>query len=227
MVSRDAATPPHDLPPLASASPRVKRFVVGAFGLSMGLTIGGTAFTPYLLVEHPLLLIALSPEGRNFILGAAQLGPVELITVGTVRRTLAMLANYGLGALYGHHVIAWMEGRFPRFGRGIRWFERLVRRLGPGLLVISPGYSVSVLSGACGMALVPVAVALTLGTAIWLTLVYYLGEAVSQWSELLIAFLAEHMVASTAVCVAAVTAQQLWSRHRRKGRSALAELTER
>ena len=57
--------------------------------------------------------------------------------------------------------------------------------------------------------------ALTLGHLLWNTVTQYLGDALAQRTELLTAFLGEHLVESTLVCVALVVLQQLISRWRR------------
>jgi hypothetical protein len=101
------------------------------FGVLAVLTLAsllGTALSPYLLVERPLVLVALAPEARHVALAAAAVDALPLIAVGTSRRVLMALASYGLGILYGASAITWVEQRYPRLARLVRFLERLFAR---------------------------------------------------------------------------------------------------
>lgn len=168
----------------------------------------GTALGPYLLVKSPLGLVALSPAAHHVALAAATVDPVLLIVVATLRRVVTGLAAYGLGLLYGRAALAWLEQRYARLARVVRWVERLFSRFGVALLVVAPVPTVAVLAGAARSRLVGFVLALTLGHAIWNTVTQLLGDAFARTTDLLTAFIGEYLMESTLVCVAVVALQQ-------------------
>jgi membrane protein DedA with SNARE-associated domain len=174
--------------------------------------IAGTAFSPYLLVEHPVILVLLSPVGRHVVLAAATVDPILLISVTVFRRLLTSLGSYGLGLIYGDAAVEWVETRHPRLGAFIRFLERLFARWGAPLLVVLPEPTVSVFAGAAGSRLLIFLGSVGLGHVIWVTATYYIGEWISGWTRLLIDFLSEHRVESTAVCVLLVIGYQILAR---------------
>ena len=203
--------------PLSDAPPNVRRAIVGSVGALAVCSGIGTALSPYLLVEHPLLLVALAPEIRHILLAAAEAPAVALIAVGTCRRLLSLLTTYGLSGLYGPAVLRWSEQRFPRFAAMARWIERFAERGGAPLLVIAPGYTFVTFAGVRGMPFKPFLAAVTLGNLLFIIVSVFFGDAVSAWTGIFIAWLKENLVASTLVCVLAVLIQQLVSRRRGGG----------
>ena len=178
----------------------------------------GTALAPYLLVKSPLMLVALSPAAHHVALAAATVDPWLLISVATLRRALMGLASYGLGYLHGRATIEWLQLRHPRLGQLVGVVERLFARFGIALLVLAPIPTVAVLAGAARSRLVPFLLALTVGLALWLKLTQHVGDAFARRTDLLTAFLDEHLLESTLVCLAVVALQQgisRWLRNRR------------
>ena len=86
--------------------------------IASGANLLGTAFSPYLLVHHPLILILLAPVGRHVALAAPSVPLIPMLVVGTLRRVVGLGATYGIGAIYGDAAVAWAEKRYPRFGAG-------------------------------------------------------------------------------------------------------------
>lgn len=107
----------------------------------------GTAFSPALLSEAPLALVALSPLPRHLVLAAGQLDPVPYAAVGAVSMFLADPFLYVLGRERGRAALELVTRRAPRAAHLLRWFERLFRRIGPLLVFLSPGPLVCVLAG--------------------------------------------------------------------------------
>ncbi len=180
----------------------------------------GTALSPWLLVKRPLVLVALSPVSQHVALAAASVDAAPLIAVGTVRRMLTGIGAYGLGVLYGETAVTWVEQRYPRLARLVRFLERLFARWGAALLVVWPAPTLCVLAGAARTHLVVFLLASTLGTTISVALTYFIGDLISAWTAKLTAFLSAHLALSTLVCIALVALQQLWARRRRSTRSA-------
>lgn len=199
----------------ADAPPRARTFAIGlAVGLA-ALEAIGTALSPWLLVEAPLLLIALSPSGRHLAMAVLTESAPLIILVATARRVLALAATWLIGAIYGRVAIAWASARFPRVARFITWTEGLLTRFGAPLLVVAPGFTPSLLAGVSGIRFPTFAAAVSVGTAFYCALTVFFGEALAGWTRPILDWLVEHVVGATIVCVVLVSAQQLWSRWRR------------
>lgn len=199
-------------------APRVRRLVIALAIAGTVTGLIGTALSPYLLVEHPLWLIALNPDSRHLVLVANRVELWQAVLVGSLRRSFNFASTYGLAGLYGFVLITWLEKKRPWVKRVVALIERLYAYLGIWLVVLVPLYWVAVLSGIARirphkycLAIIPGQIAFVLGT-LWF------GGAIEQWTEPVIAFLTAHLFESTAVCVALVALQQLWSRWRKKNR---------
>jgi len=193
---------------------RAGRAAIALFVLVTTSGALGSAFSPYLLVEHPLLLIALSPDVRHLMLVAGDTTFLPVLGVGEIRRVIGLLSMYGLGAVYGPSALRWMEARQPRTGRLIRFLERLFERCGALLLVLWPSYTGGLLAGAAGYRFARFLPAMLLGQVVYISSSYYLGESLSEWTEPFIGFLGENLLVSTAVCASAVGLHQIWTRWR-------------
>lgn len=201
---------------LAGVSPRLRH---GVFALIALLAIGnavGTALSPYLVVRHPLFLVAISPEGRHVVLATAGVAPVLLVVVGTLRRLLGIVAGYGLGSMYGEAAVRWAEQRVPRFARIIRFLERAFARFGMVMVFVVPLPSIGVLAGASRARFRWVVLAGALGQATWMTLTVLFGEAIANWTQPVLAFFSRHLVESTIVAAALVGLQQLVAYQKRR-----------
>ena len=172
----------------------------------------GTALAPYLLVKSPLLLVAISPAAHHVALAAASVDPATLIVVATVRRVLTGIGAYGLGLLYGRAALGWLDERYPRLARLVAWVERLFARFGLGVLVLAPAPTVALFAGAARSHFVAFVVALTLGHTLWNSLVYYVGDALALWTDLLTGFIGENLLECTLACLGLVALQQALSR---------------
>ena len=194
--------------------------IIGVLGAGAAASI---AFTPVLLGHAPLLFIALGPFGRHLVMAAPESPMVWFIVIGTLRRALASGLAYYLGYIFGDDALVWAEGRYPRLGRFARVLERFFRRVGAPLVMVAPLLSISALAGVVRMSFwlfVPVAL---VGHAIWVTAIFFLGDALGEWIRPINAFLREHMFVATAVCIAGVALYQLYRIRTRRG-DPLAEL---
>lgn len=193
------------------------RLIVIAVAVTSAVNTLGTAISPYLLVERPLLLVGLSAEVRHIVLAGGRAPLLPLVLVGTLRRVISMVATYGLAAAYGFAAVRWIEVRYPRIGAFARALERLFLRYGAVLLVVFPGYTVTALAGASRAPFRPFLLASLLGQT-WVVLAYVLvGESIMGWTAPLLAWLEAHLWESTGVAFALVLLQQLvsWIRRRR------------
>jgi membrane protein DedA with SNARE-associated domain len=198
-----------------SVSPRLRSAVLGLFLVLAASGFVGTALSPYLLVNSPLTLVAITGAAHHVALAAATEDAAPVIVVATLRRALTGLGAYGLGYLYGPAAFTWLAARYPRLSRIANLLERLFARWGVLLLVAAPARTLAVLAGAARSSVRSFLLAYSAGHALWSTLTYYVGDALSSWTARLTAFLSAHLWESTAVCVLLVLLQQAISRARR------------
>ena len=111
----------------------------------------GIAFSLYLTINFPLLLNALAPLDRHLILVAPAVNPFALLAIVVTRRFVLDLLFYFIGRAAGPTAIAWIEQRYSRTGRFIRWLERFFERSSRFALVLLPGPIMSTLAGSSGM----------------------------------------------------------------------------
>ena len=204
---------PRDAP---DVPPRVRRVLLAMVAVSAGLGFLGTALSQYLLVEHPLILIGLNPDSRHLVLAANRVELWQAVAVGASRRGFNFIATYGLAGLYGYMLITWIEKRGAWAAAVTRLLERLYLRLGVWLVVLVPLYWVAALAGVARLGIGKFALAIIPGQIafVWGTL--YFGEAIEQWTEPIIAFVSQNVVACTLVCIALVLAQRVYARWRKR-----------
>jgi membrane protein DedA with SNARE-associated domain len=163
----------------------------------------GTAIAPTLLTYHPLLLIALSPIDRHMVLVAPSTPLVAFVLVSAVRRSMTCALWYGFGRVYGQEGIAFLQTRHPRTANATAMLQRSLERAAPLLLLLSPW---PIFCGAlAGVARIGPWLFITLAVAgqlIWARIAYRLGEALSKWITPITAFLHDHVLSTTLVCVA-------------------------
>ncbi len=189
-----------------------RRLAIAFVGFITLLGTIGSALSPWLLVRHPLVLVALSPDWRHILLVAAESDFLSVFAVSEPRRAAGVLSMYGLGYFYGLRVIEWFELKAPRLGSFLRWLEELFERLGAPLLIVFPSYTLGAMAGAARTRFRIFLPAMLAGQAVYISTSYYFGDALRDWTKPFLRFLADNLVVSTAVCVALVLGWQLWSR---------------
>lgn len=211
---RDACEAPWSILPAltVSAPPRLRNAILVLLGVVTTASLAGTALSPYLLVKSPLLLVAMSPAAHHIAFSAATVDPVTLITLATVRRTLTSLGAFGLGYLYGPAAVTWLESRSPRLGRLVKWLEQLFASWGVLALTLAPIPMMCVLAGAARTRPSVFASVVVVALAFWNSVTYFVGDAIADWTRILLVFLDRHLLESTLVCAAAVLAQQIYQR---------------
>ena len=198
---------------------QLRRLALGSVAFITLLGTIGSALSPWLLVRQPLLLVALSPDWRHIVLVAAESEFLPVLAVSEPRRAAGLLAMYGMGWFYGLRVVDWFERKVPRLGSFLRWLEELFERLGAPLLIVFPSYTLGALAGAARTRFWVFLPAMLTGQVFYIGASYYFGDAIRDWTKPFLRFLADNLVVSTAVCVALVLGQQLWSRRKGKGPS--------
>lgn len=201
--------------------PPERRYIphlLGVLGVLLTADTLGTAFAPMLAVRAPLVLIAFSPMGRHLVLVAPETTLPAFVAVASARRLLAFAVIYFLARAYGEGSFKWVEQRYARLGRTARVFERTFRRAAPLAVLLLPGMCAP-LAGATGMpprAFLPLAALAVVG---WVTVAYFVGDALSAWTAPVLDFVRAHIASTTAVCVLAVLLYE-WRRRARRRESA-------
>ncbi|MCB9780406.1 MAG: hypothetical protein H6742_17710 [Alphaproteobacteria bacterium] len=194
----------------------MKRLVVGGIALLAVVSTIAAAFSPWLLVNAPLALVVLNPDGRHIVLASAEVPPVPLWLVASARRFLSMLLTWGLGATYGHAAVSWTVKRFPRFAGFVHWSDRLLQRTGPAILALIPGYTITMLAGVAGLSFRRCAAALAVGVLLMNGATVWFGSELRSFIQPLVAWLTAHVVEATLVTAVVIGGWQLVSRLRGK-----------
>jgi membrane protein DedA with SNARE-associated domain len=190
----------------------------------------GDALAPTLLVEHPLLLVAMIPRTRYLVLTAPLVDVVPFFVVGLVRLVLTDPVFFAFGRRYGDVGIRWIE-RKSGSPRTVQTAERWFRKASHPIVAVAPNNLVCVLAGATGMRTAPFLVLNLGGTAARMALVVWVGDLFSDQLLDVTDFVGRYRWWLTGISVSLVTIS-LW-RARHTGRSEIetvgeveAELTE-
>jgi membrane protein DedA with SNARE-associated domain len=197
-------------------STNLKRIILFGAATTTIATLLGTAFLPYLVTTHPMWLLASSSDGRNLVLIAPVLDLPTVLLIAIPRRVFGMMVVYGLGMIYGRAMLAWSTEKLPRLGRILLWLERMFLRFRRTVLLVWPTYITSILAGVSRTKLQSFVPFMVLGQVGYVLLSFMLGDAISEFTDRVIGFLARHVWESTAVCVTLVGLQQLVALLRRR-----------
>jgi membrane protein DedA with SNARE-associated domain len=187
---------------------RVARLAGGTLAvLAIGSFVGSSSAL-YLVNHHPLLLIALSPIGRHLLLVAPTVDPVAFVAVAVVRRTLFYLASFYLGRAFGPPGVLWIEARARRFGRFVRWIERLFARFGGWMVLFSAGPTVSALAGISGMDVRKFLLLAVPGLVARMLVVVAVAEQLREPIEAALAWIEAHWVPGTILLATVLSIDQ-------------------
>lgn len=163
-------------------SPWASRVVIVIMVAAFVTGIIGTALSPTLVVDHPLLMVALNSNNRYLILVTNSLDPFGFFTVALLRRVIPSIAFYLLGRWYGHRAVKWMAGKEPASTDVVSVVERLFDRFGWGIVAIAPMTFTCLLAGAAKLRPKVVIPIVAVSIAARLVLIRWLG---SQFSDTL------------------------------------------
>ncbi|MET0387359.1 MAG: hypothetical protein ABW321_15430 [Polyangiales bacterium] len=202
-----------ELIPVAADKP-APTWLIWAAGALVFVTALGAAVAPYLIVNHPLWLLALNPWPRHQIMVAPHSPLVPFIAVVGVRGLFACWVSYELGKHYGVRGTALLEARAPDFGRGLRTMESLFGRFSGLLLLVAPGWMTSALAGMSGITRGNTLLLSSLGLMGWASLNHQVGGWLEPYTAPVMQFMRDHMLAATLVCASLVLLYQLYSYRR-------------
>jgi membrane protein DedA with SNARE-associated domain len=197
-------TEPQQLQALGPEQRQTIRLCLWVLGVLGSGSLIGVAFSLYLVNHAPLLLIALSPLGRHLVLVATSVNPFAFLLVAVGRRLLFYLASFHLGRALGPFGIPWIEARAARFGRFVRWLERLFSRAPRLVVLVLTGPTVCALAGTTGMPAARFAVLAATGLTARMLLVLAIAEWLRDPLEAVLAWIDAYWLPGTAVTVAGV-----------------------
>lgn len=117
-----------------------------AFAVSANLA---NAFSPWLLVQEPVWLIALSSRIRWLVLVSPRLDPLTFVAIPMARLLAVAAVYYVLGDRYGDRSVRWLESKMGGASKPILWIERQFHRARYAVIFLLPaGPFVSLLAGA-------------------------------------------------------------------------------
>lgn len=149
----------------------------------------GDALSPKLVVQHPLLLMAMNSRNRILILVTNQVAVTPFFVIGTLRLLLSDPLFYVLGFFYGERAVKWFARRYPGSSRYFYQFEHIFGRLANPLVFIAPNNPVCLLAGATGMRpLTFIALNLS-GTIARLMLIRWLGWVFVEELDVILRFI--------------------------------------
>ncbi|MBA2437712.1 MAG: hypothetical protein H0V52_05085 [Acidimicrobiia bacterium] len=119
-------------------------------GVIAAAAVVGNALAPTLVVNHPLLLLALNTTTRHLVLTSTSVDFVPYLLVGLGRRLLEDPFLFLLGRWYGDDAIAWVDAKVGG-GRLLAFVQRNFHWVGWLLVAVVPGGVVCVLAGASRM----------------------------------------------------------------------------
>ena len=183
----------------------------------------GDALAPTLLVEHPLLLVAMIPRTRYLVLTAPLVDVVPFFVVGLVRLVLTDPVFFAFGRRYGDVGIRWIE-RKSGSPRTVQTAERWFRKASHPIVAVAPNNLVCVLAGATGMRTAPFLVLNLGGTAVRMALVVWVGDVFSDQLLDVTDFVGRYRWWLTGISVSLVTISVWRARH--TGRSEIETVGE-
>jgi membrane protein DedA with SNARE-associated domain len=199
---------------LSAEDRRIVRICAVMLGVMGAGSLFGVAFSLYLVNEQPLLLVALSPLGRHFILAAPNVDPLALLAVGTLRRLLFYTTCFYLGRSLGPVGLIWLEARAKRFARWVRWLEGLFQRAGHVVVLLFCGPTVSTLAGIARMHLAAFLVLATISLLFRIIIVIALAEWLQEPLEQMLVVIDEYRLPGTVLLIVLIAGFQLVRRSR-------------
>jgi membrane protein DedA with SNARE-associated domain len=196
--------------PLDGDSQRLARLAGGALAVLSAGSLAGASASLYLVNHYPLLLALLSPIGRHLILVAPLVDPVVFVVAVTARRMLFYLASHQLGKALGPPGVLWIEARARRFGRFVRWLERIFQRWGKAVVLLAVGPTTSALAGIYGMPLRTFSALAIPSLILRMTLIVWVAERFEAPIRAVLAWIDAHWVEGTVVMVLLIGGYQLW-----------------
>jgi membrane protein DedA with SNARE-associated domain len=182
------------------------------------LTVGtwiGVATSPYLVNNHPLVLIGISPLSRHMILVAPLVGAPMVLLVGGLRSLAFTAVAYFLGRSIGEPGLVWLEQRSENAGRFVRWLKRFFQRWSYLAVFIFPLGVMACVAGVARMRPVGFFAAATAGIAFRLSFYVWLADSIREPIMRFLEFIRIYQVPATVALVIGIGTYQVYKRRRR------------
>jgi membrane protein DedA with SNARE-associated domain len=183
----------------------------------------GTALSPTLVVDHPLVMVALNANNRYLILVTNDLGSFGFYTVAILRRVIPSIAFFLLGRWYGRRAVKWLAGREPASTDVVSVVQRLFDRFGWGIVALAPMTFTCLLAGAARLRPKVVVPVVAVSIAVRLVLIRWLGSEFSGTLDSVVDWIDRSRGTLMVVTVGLVLITA-WSQRKRRSES-FSELT--
>ena len=220
-LDSEQGDPPSEIaapPPAVALTAQDRRIVRVCLMVLATLTVGtwiGVASSPYLVNNHPLLLIGISPLSRHMILVAPLVGAPMVLLVGGSRSLAFTAVSYVLGISLGEAGLVWIEQRDEKSGRFVRWLQRFFQRWSYLAVFIFPLGVMACVAGVARMRPVGFFAAATAGIAFRLSVYVLIADSIRGPILGLLEIIRVYQFPATIVLVVAIGTYQLYKRRRR------------
>jgi|GEM_PF-6267241 len=181
-----------------------QRWILTSMAVLTAMSMIGTALSPFLLNENPLLLLALNPDGRHLLLSAPFVNLFDGTIVVAIRRGLSMLATFAVASLYGARVLGWLRDKGRWASRLVDLTELAYERTGLWLVLLIPSFAVAGFVGASGLSFRRFFWAMIPGQFVYALFMFRFGEALASYTRPVMVCLAAHPGPLTAIATALV-----------------------
>jgi membrane protein DedA with SNARE-associated domain len=174
------------------------------------------AIFPTLIADAPYLIPAMTTRADRLLLSAPLMPGEVFLSVAFLRELVGDPLFYLFGRRYGDVGIRWIEDRSGPNSRIVRTVERAFRRGAYVVVAVWPINVVCLLAGATKMRPVPFFALNITGTVVRITLIFFLGDLLSEPLIDIASFIGRYQWYLTPITIV-IVALSLW-RQGRAGR---------
>ncbi len=186
--------------------------------------IVANAIFPTLIADAPYLIPAMTTRADRLLLSAPLMPGEVFLSVAFLRELIGDPLFYLFGRRYGDVGIRWIEKRSGPNARVVHTVERAFRRGAYVVVAVWPINVVCLLAGATKMRPVPFFALNITGTIVRITLIFFLGDLLSEPLTDIASFIGRYQWYLTPITFV-IVAMSLW-RQRRKGRRPIESVGE-
>ena len=198
--------------PLGPEQRRVVRGCLIALGILVVGSQIGIAWSPYLLNNHPLWLVGISPLSRHIILVSPVVDSSMLIAVSGAR-TLAFTAlAYWLGVTLGETALVWLEQRSAGATRIAKWMDGFFQRWSYFAVFLFPLGLMACIAGVSQMRAMGFFAAAIPGILFRLSVYVWFGESLREPILVLLEYIRSYQTELTLFLIASIAGYQLYKR---------------
>jgi membrane protein DedA with SNARE-associated domain len=190
-------------------------FLIPVTTLAVAGIIANAIF-PTLIADAPYLIPAMTTRADRLLLSAPLMPGAVFLSVALIRELIGDPLFYLFGRRYGDVGIRWIEKRSAPDSPLLRTVERLFRRGAYVVVAVWPINVVCLLAGATKMRPLPFFALNITGTIMRITLIFFLGDLLSEPLHDIAAFISRYQWYLTPLTFV-IVALSLW-RQGRKGR---------